>query len=87
MAKLPRTQYEALLKEPLVCFHCKAEQKNMPTLKTHLQQEWERLKRSTEAHKKRKLELGQTQGSPPPSEPAGQGNTSPARKKSKGDKS
>ncbi|KAF8921356.1 HIT-like domain-containing protein, partial [Mucidula mucida] len=34
-------QYEAILKEPLSCFHCRAEQKNMPTLKAHLQEEFD----------------------------------------------
>lgn len=32
-----------MLKTPLVCWHCGAEQKNMPVLKSHLQREWDAL--------------------------------------------
>ncbi|TFK98942.1 HIT-like domain-containing protein [Pterulicium gracile] len=44
--KLPLSpsQYEAILKRPLACFKCHSEMKNMPTLKKHLQEEWEKQK-------------------------------------------
>ncbi|KAF8636729.1 hypothetical protein AX17_003532 [Amanita inopinata Kibby_2008] len=35
--------YEKLLKEPLSCFRCNKMIKNMPTLRQHLQEEWETL--------------------------------------------
>jgi aprataxin len=53
MVPLRRTQvnglkpstYEHILKEPLVCFRCNTEMKNMPTLKAHLLEEWEILEK------------------------------------------
>ncbi|KAF5358183.1 hypothetical protein D9756_001624 [Leucocoprinus leucothites] len=85
IAKLSPNKYEPLLKEPLVCFHCDVEKKNMPTLKAHLQEEWEKLKKSTETPKKRKLAVDQRQKSPISNE--GESDSSPALKKSKTDKS
>lgn len=52
MAKLPPTKYELLLKESLSCFHCASEQKNMPKLKKHLQEEWEKLQIQAENRQK-----------------------------------
>ncbi|KDR81553.1 hypothetical protein GALMADRAFT_59127 [Galerina marginata CBS 339.88] len=52
--QLKRSTYEPILKENLVCFHCHAEMKNMPTLKTHLQEEWDKLERRGRDSAKRK---------------------------------
>jgi len=51
------SKYEPILKETLVCFHCNSESKNMPTLKAHLQEEWDKLSRrgKNSAKLKRKL--------------------------------
>ncbi|PFH54409.1 hypothetical protein AMATHDRAFT_72895 [Amanita thiersii Skay4041] len=38
---LPSPSYEKLLKTPLSCFHCGKETSNIPTLKRHLQEEWD----------------------------------------------
>lgn len=35
--------YEPLLKRPLACFQCGKEMKNIPTLKEHLEAEWDKL--------------------------------------------
>ncbi|TDL24804.1 HIT-like protein [Rickenella mellea] len=43
MTKLDKTQYEPKLKEPLECFHCGKELKNIPLLKSHLQDEWDKV--------------------------------------------
>ncbi|KAF8741013.1 hypothetical protein AX14_006216 [Amanita brunnescens Koide BX004] len=43
MVNTTQTSYEKKLKEPLSCFHCGESMKNMPSLKEHLQKEWERL--------------------------------------------
>ena len=58
MAKLDHKQYEALLKGPLACFHCGEEQKNMPKLKTHLQEEFDTMsaREQSRLERKRKLE-------------------------------
>jgi aprataxin len=58
MAKLDHRAYEALLKEDLSCFHCGSEMKNMPSLKDHLQEEWDKLatREKARAERKRKME-------------------------------
>jgi len=39
-------KYESILKEPpLTCFHCNVEIKNIPILKKHLEEEWDKLER------------------------------------------
>ena len=55
---LKPTKYEPILKEPLACFRCNAEMKNIPLLKKHLEEEWDKLqRRATEsAARKRKAE-------------------------------
>ena len=52
------TNYEPILKEPLACFHCHAEMKNIPILKKHLKEEWDKLERRgrESAARKRKAE-------------------------------
>jgi len=42
---LKPSTYEHILKEPLVCFRCNTEMKNIPTLKAHLLEEWEILEK------------------------------------------
>lgn len=86
MAKLQPTKYEILLKEPLVCFHCDVEKKNMPTLKAHLQEEWDKLKARTEFRKKRKLESDKSREISSPGAVDG-GDASTTHKKSRTDKS
>ncbi|PVF98908.1 hypothetical protein CPB86DRAFT_704435 [Serendipita vermifera] len=56
MAQLPVSQYESLLKTDLQCWRCELPQKNIPTLKAHLQKEWEDEKAKALATKKRKRE-------------------------------
>nr|GAT58734.1 predicted protein [Mycena chlorophos] len=43
MAQLKPKQYEPILKEDLVCWRCDKTMKNMPTLKAHLQEEWDKV--------------------------------------------
>ncbi|EIW85063.1 HIT-like protein [Coniophora puteana RWD-64-598 SS2] len=55
--RLKPSEYEPLLKESLVCWRCDRILPNMPTLKNHLQEEWDKeAKRAAE--KKRKRESG-----------------------------
>ena len=65
MSALKRPEYEPLLKDGLVCFRCDRGMKNMPVLKTHLQEEWDKLSERAKAksnQKKRKREVEDTQG-------------------------
>jgi len=68
---LKPTKYEPILKEPLACFRCNAEMKNMPLLKKHLEEEWDKLERRGReiAARKRKAEASNT-------EPRSSANTS-----------
>ncbi|KIY69982.1 HIT-like protein, partial [Cylindrobasidium torrendii FP15055 ss-10] len=61
MASLDHKAYDALLKGPLSCFHCGIEQKNMPLLKAHLQEEFDELamREKTRQERKRKIEAKQ----------------------------
>lgn len=45
MATLKASEYDPILKEDLSCFRCHSHQKNMPTLKAHLQEEWNKLEK------------------------------------------
>ncbi|KAH7924591.1 HIT-like protein [Leucogyrophana mollusca] len=58
MSKLKKSQYEPLLKDALSCWKCGRDMANMPTLKAHLQQEWDQESRKAKARleKKRKRE-------------------------------
>lgn len=49
MTKLDEATYEKKLKEPLQCFHCGDEFKNMPTLKDHLRQHFDAVIKEAEA--------------------------------------
>lgn len=78
------TKYEPILKEDLACFHCDTSLKNMPTLKTHLQEEWNKLERRAQecAKRKRKLEEIKSQA-PLGAEKLPDANQGPASKKAK----
>jgi len=52
--ELKPSNFEPLLKEDLACFRCRAEMKNMPTLKSHLQEEWDKLERRAKQIQSRK---------------------------------
>ena len=41
MSSLPKTQYESILSSPLSCWRCGRAANNIPTLKQHLQDEWD----------------------------------------------
>ncbi|KAL4067868.1 HIT-like protein [Scleroderma citrinum] len=61
-AQLKPRDYQPLLKEELACFKCGRAMKNMPTLKTHLQVEWDDEARKEKARiaRKRKREESQS---------------------------
>jgi len=52
--ELKPSNFEPLLKEDLACFRCRAEMKNMPILKSHLQEEWDKLERRAKQIQSRK---------------------------------
>ena len=58
MSKLDEKSYEKLLKEDLVCWKCESPMKNIPTLKDHLQEEWDKTSKreKAKAGRKRKFE-------------------------------
>lgn len=60
MAALEPKPYEALLKKELVCWRCEVSQKNMPTLKEHLQEHFNKIskreKSRADSERKRKPE-------------------------------
>ncbi|KAJ7709962.1 HIT-like domain-containing protein [Mycena rosella] len=58
MAKLDAKHYELMLKEDLSCWRCNAHMKNIPTLKTHLQEEWdaEAKREKAKIERRRKME-------------------------------
>lgn len=64
MVKLDQKAFEKLLKEDLVCWKCEAPMKNIPTLKAHLQEEWnetsKREKRRAERKRKQEKQLPET---------------------------
>ena len=57
MAKLDEKAYEKLLKEDLVCWKCESPMKNIPTLKEHLQEEWDKESKREKARAERKRKL------------------------------
>ncbi|KAF4608416.1 GTPase activating protein [Pleurotus pulmonarius] len=61
MAKLDKHKYEALLKEDLSCWRCGLSQKNMPTLKAHLQTEFDELTKKEKAKQARKRKFVEKQ--------------------------
>jgi len=54
---LKASNYEPILKESLACFHCGSDMKNMPTLKSHLQEEWDKLERRAKQSQSRKRKV------------------------------
>ncbi|KAF7338341.1 HIT-like protein [Mycena venus] len=58
MAKLDTKHYESMLKEDLSCWRCNASMKNIPTLKAHLQEEWDTQAKREKAkiERRRKME-------------------------------
>jgi len=54
MSELKKSQYEPLLKDDLVCWRCGHVFKNMPTLKIHLQEEWDKEAKTERAKLERK---------------------------------
>jgi len=67
MSALKPAQYEPLLKEPLSCWRCSAEFKNMPTMKAHLQEEWDKegeREKTKHAGKKRRRRSGESHADP-----------------------
>jgi len=54
MSELKKSQYEPLLKDDLVCWRCGHVLKNMPTLKAHLQEEWDQEAKVERAKLERK---------------------------------
>ncbi|KAJ7740666.1 HIT-like domain-containing protein [Mycena maculata] len=57
MAKLDTKHYEAMLKTDLVCYRCNANMKNIPSLKAHLQEEWDVETRREKAKMERRREM------------------------------
>jgi aprataxin len=49
MSDLTKSQYEPLLKDDLSCWRCGEGMKNMPTLKAHLQEEWDNERKREKA--------------------------------------
>ena len=62
MSELKKSQYEPLLKEDLVCWRCERVLKNMPTLKTHLQEEWDKEVKAEKAKLERKRKRDESHG-------------------------
>lgn len=58
MSQLKQSQYEPLLKDQLACWRCGRAMKNIPTLKVHLQKEFDDEVARSKLHlgKKRKQE-------------------------------
>ncbi|TFK29881.1 HIT-like protein [Coprinopsis marcescibilis] len=84
VTKLDPKAYEALLKEGLTCWKCGSEMKNIPSLKEHLQEEWNKQEsRSRRTAAKRKVVEGHS-GSNPKEKQANSGDEIPAKKR-KGD--
>jgi aprataxin len=54
MSKLDANTCERLLKEDLACWHCGSGMKNMPVLKAHLQEEWDKQAKQERAKPDRK---------------------------------
>jgi len=62
MSKLKKSQYEPLLKDDLVCWRCGHSFKNMPTLKAHLQEEWDQEAKAEKAKLERKRKREELSG-------------------------
>lgn len=71
MSQLRKKGYEPLLKEDLTCWKCERAVKNMPTLKEHLQEEWDNERRKEKARiAKKKASLKNREVPQPSSSPS-----------------
>ena len=57
MSNLAANPYELMLKEDLTCWHCNVGLKNMPVLKAHLQEEWDKQAKQEKSKKERRRKL------------------------------
>ncbi|KIL69692.1 hypothetical protein M378DRAFT_68635 [Amanita muscaria Koide BX008] len=57
MININQATYGKILKEPLSCFHCSKQLKDMPTLKGHLQDEWESVMKRERTKLERKKHI------------------------------
>jgi aprataxin len=57
MSKLEVKTCEQILKEDLACWHCGSGMKNIPILKAHLQEEWDKRAKQERAKMDRKKKL------------------------------
>jgi aprataxin len=63
MAALKKNHYEPLLKEDLSCWKCGSGFKNIPQLKAHLQEEWDKQTKAEKAKLDRKRKREEKPGS------------------------
>ncbi|KAI6132096.1 HIT-like protein [Pisolithus croceorrhizus] len=71
MSQLRKKDYEPLLKEDLTCWKCEGAVRNMPTLKEHLQEEWDDERRREKARiAKKNASLKSREVSQPGSSPS-----------------
>jgi aprataxin len=62
MSELKISEYEPLLKDDLLCWRCGHVMKNMPTLKTHLQEEWDKQANAEKGKLERKRKREEASG-------------------------
>lgn len=62
MSELKKSQYEPLLKDELLCWRCGHIFKNIPTLKAHLQEEWDKDAKTEKAKLERKRKREELSG-------------------------
>jgi len=79
MSKLESKTYEQILKESLACWHCGSGMKNMPTLKTHLQEEWDKQVKREKAKMDRKRKIEETRVAAEPENDADGGQANEGR--------
>jgi hypothetical protein len=84
MARLAPAEYEAHLKDELVCFHCGETAKNMPALKKHLQDEFDALRKREVGKLKRKREIEKTKSASGSLDDDGSGQIAKATRTSSG---
>ncbi|KAG2078122.1 HIT-like protein [Suillus decipiens] len=81
ISQLKRSEYDPLLKEDLSCWKCDRELSNMPKLKSHLQEEFDKLsdQEKEKAKRKRKRADDLAQTSSPTRTSLNDDNSSPVR--------
>jgi len=62
MSDLKESQYESLLKDDLACWRCGHVLKNMPTLKIHLQEDWDKEAKAEKVKLERKRKRKESGG-------------------------